>query len=650
MKKKLLLKSSFKNYSMIICSNKMNKTLQSNFFKKKLLIDNPSQKLTPEHSIANYSFKNARSPLFNKTSNLFFSYNSANNTIKNNKFSKIISDEKLVNIKSKKIHKSLSELFKNNDIDFVRNLNIDSLSQFNNNLILKKNLKNSNKNYFEIEKQKKFSSIFGKKIKFNIDQDEIKKRNERFPKMNRNLINKSYNKIKEGKRKSELNDNVEKDLMNRFKILKKNDKLINMKKKEYFLRIKEIDKEIIDINEENIFIKAIFLRELKEQSKDKNNGMDILDEIIKYKIKMKEKNNENNKSFLYVLDMKILSKKNNNKLDEFSNSIKNKSKEKIKKENSKNKIQTNNNNLELCERNQKISYAKKKFNDLIKIQDNRINELLQEKKNIQNKLKKLGISLEEIKKEIKEITNKLMMSYKESLYKGTYVKNEGLVWLIKSIWTLGQNVPLSFMPDFLDCESIDYLFKLARKQNLIEKLRKQILEIKTKLKKKLGKNQLCLNPLLINDNKENINKNLSVKEKLLLIMEKESKMSKNGIRMDIYNDLVNKFKKNKINFEIEKLPETQMINKLNNELEKIKKEIVDSKQKEIKRIYNCFLDQNYENKFHTNIETVLAALIGYEEKDAEVNKFNSIKKNYISDMKRVRFFDLKYLRKIMSAV
>ena len=148
---------------MIICYNKMNKTHQSNFFKKKLILDNPSPKLTPDNSIANYTFKNARSPLFNKTSNLFFSYNSANNTIKNNKFTKLISDEKLVNIKSKKIHKSLSELFKNNDIDFVRNLNIDSLSQFNNNLNSKENLKNSNINYFEIEKQKKCNSIFDKK-------------------------------------------------------------------------------------------------------------------------------------------------------------------------------------------------------------------------------------------------------------------------------------------------------------------------------------------------------------------------------------------------------------------------------------------------------------------------------------------------------
>ena len=595
---------------MIICYNKMNKTHQSNFFKKKLILDNPSPKLTPDNSIANYTFKNARSPLFNKTSNLFF-YNSANNTIKNNKFTKLISDEKLVNIKSKKIHKSLSELFKNNDIDFVRNLNIDSLSQFNNNLNSKENLKNSNINYFEIEKQKKFNSIFDKKIKFNIEQDEIKKINEIFPMMNRNSINKSYNTKKENERKLELNDNVEKDMMNRFKILKKNDKIINLKKKEYFLRIKEIEKKISDIKEENIIMETIFLKELKEQAKGKNKRIDILDKIIKNKVKMKENNKTNNKSLLHVSDKKIPNKKNNNKPGE----------------------------------SLKMSNEKKKFNSLMEMQENRINELLSEKKNIENQLKKIEKSLEEIKKEMKEISNKLMISYRESLYQGTHVKNEGLVWLIKSIWALDQNVPLSFMPGFLDYESIDYLFKLARKLNLIEKLRNQILEIKKKLKKKLNKNQLHLNSLSINDNKENLNKKLSVKEQLLLIMEKESKMSKNDNRIYVYKNLVNKFKKIKGIFDIEKLPETKIINKLNNDIEKIKKEIDDSKQKEINRIYNCFLKQNYENKFHTNIETFLAALIGDEEIDAEVNKFNSIKKNYISDLKSIRFFEHKYIKK-----
>ena len=52
------------------------------------------------------------------------------------------------------------------------------------------------------------------------------------------------------------------------------------------------------------------------------------------------------------------------------------------------------------------------------------------------------------------------MSYKESLFKGKNVKKEGLIWIIKAIRNLGENVPLSYMPEFLDSEFIKFLFKL----------------------------------------------------------------------------------------------------------------------------------------------------------------------------------------------
>ena len=54
---------------------------------------------------------------------------------------------KLLKIKKIKLKKSLSEMLRNNDINLIRNLNIDSLAQFNNNIKLKEN-------YFEKENKK----------------------------------------------------------------------------------------------------------------------------------------------------------------------------------------------------------------------------------------------------------------------------------------------------------------------------------------------------------------------------------------------------------------------------------------------------------------------------------------------------------------
>ena len=59
---------------------------------------------------------------------------------------------------------------------------------------------------------------------------------------------------------------------------------------------------------------------------------------------------------------------------------------------------------------------------------------------------------------------------------------------------------------------------------------------------------------------------------------------------------------------------------------------------EINRIYKCFIEKDYENIYHTNIDTVLITLIGFDEKDTEVNKYNPVKKNHATSTKQVRFF------------
>ena len=57
---------------------------------------------------------------------------------------------------------------------------------------------------------------------------------------------------------------------------------------------------------------------------------------------------------------------------------------------------------------------------------------------------------------------------------------------------------------------------------------------------------------------------------------------------------------------------------------------------------------DYENKFHTNVETVLTALLGIDAKDTELNKYNIVKKEYIASLKKIRFFDHEHIRKILS--
>ena len=652
------------NFDRTLYSNSFTKSPKNIFFKNNLKDDETFHKINPSFSINNSPSKNRKNPLLLRTSQLYFQDNSLihNKTNKSNKsnYTQIKYDFRKLNPKTKvrikkiKIKKSFSELFQNNEVDLVRNLNIDSLSQFNNNVKLKENLINLSKDYFE-KPEKKLNKIF---FNYNSDNnvedlEEQKNKRELLPILNRNIINKSFEFIqaKNQELKLELSELAQKEVINKIKILRKEIDANNNKKKEFFMKVKEINEEMKEIEDENDFVKDIYLKEINNLAKDKNDGIDLFDEIMKYIIKSKfygkNKQLRRRKSFLYIIDKK---KAQDKLMEEDMEQSPIEKKESIKNKNSQDFQR-----LESFEKNIKKSNKKKKYDSFMKDQNERMEKLKEDKKDIEEKINLIELEMEKNKKEEKILVNKLMMSYKESLFKGTNVKNEGLVWIIKAIWNLGENVPMSFMPNFLDSESIDYLFKLALKHNSLEALIKKKLEVKIKLKKKIFTKSHFLKSQEDNDDNEdnvektneiiNNNKSLSVKAKLVLRLEKETKLLERGKKKDVYRALVKKFKGSENKFEIINMPEIFMIKKLENKIKKAREELLELKRNEINRIIKCFLENNYENKYHTNIETVLAALIGEDEKDTEMNRYNIAKKNYFASIRQIRFYSHRYMSK-----
>ena len=187
-----------------------------------------------------------------------------------------------------------------------------------------------------------------------------------------------------------------------------------------------------------------------------------------------------------------------------------------------------------------------------------------------------------------------MTYYKEILFKGKNVKKDGLVWIIKSIWNLGENVPMSFMPEFLDFDSIDYLFKLANKQIEIENCNKRINEIKLKLKKEIG-DKYDLSKLNINTNNKgndfNESNNLPsmITAKAYLKMKRDSQILKKKNKKDVYKDLVKEFEGKNLEFEIIKLPEVEYIREIKKKIKKLETDILELKKKKIRRIYRSFI-------------------------------------------------------------
>ena len=626
------------------------------------IINKDAKRLVPNLSCRNYFKKSPQNPLFIKTLNQF-------------------------NLEKTKLKNSSSALFQSNDVDFVRNLNFDYLGQINENIMLRENLINSlHNNSNEEEEEKTEEDLLKENLSKN--KNEAEKEQIQLPKLNTNTIKtlnkyKSYELIQSHKRKikNEISEQLQKELINKLKNLRGEVNLKKTEKNEIFKKIKNIEKELDEIDLENYFSKEKYKRQIDDIVK--KTMEERKEEVIKNKAhaKMEAKKKKFIKAgnFMEIFGKgKVDNPSPINNINKDSNNINNNTPSKSSRTNLKNEaekpiIETHNlinnfenNNftdknarkslnkksLEIFKINLLQTQRKKEFENFQNSQKEKVLNLKLDLKNLENALNKIDKDLETSRKEEKEIISKLMLFYKELLFKGKSLKKDGLVWIIKAIWYLGENVPMSFMPQFLDFESIDYLFKLAHKQLEIEYFSKKIREMKLNLKKDISiKYKDDIKKLNISNKVENENNNKYSsfdKRKLYSNMKKENNVLANENKKDVYRDLVKEFEEKNLQFEIMNLPEVNRINSVKKHVEKIRDDIIQLKKNEIKRISKCFIENNYEEKYHTNIETVLSALIGTDAKDTEMNKYNTHKKNYIAKLKKIRFFDHEHIRKILS--
>jgi len=95
--------------------------------------------------------------------------------------------------------------------------------------------------------------------------------------------------------------------------------------------------------------------------------------------------------------------------------------------------------------------------------------------------------LVDLKTQDNETIKKLMRHYEALLYRGKDTRNDGLIWIIKAMWKLGKNVPMEFIPTFLDFNAIEFLFKLANKSIELENKKKLLNDCKKNLRLKIHK-------------------------------------------------------------------------------------------------------------------------------------------------------------------
>ena len=526
-------------------------------------------------------------------------------------------------------------LFHDNEVNIVRNLNLYDDNNFCEQIYFKKNLERKMINDEELlnGSNNKISKVNLPKIK-NITMDSILESEKR---MNLN---------KKISMRNMANNQLEKELYENLKDIKKRINDLKNRKFELYKNFQLRTKQIRDINFEmetlgfgksETFLNNIF--DLSDKSPSRNNSKKSISKSLggtplRLGKKSRFLSPERKKSKYQKQLIKTLWGKND--YDDKIQGI-------------------------------KMLYIAKKMNDEKKAENEKnLKQYKEDIEQINKELKKIREELSNLKEKENTSAQKLMRHYESLLYQGRDTRNDGLIWIIKSMWKLGKNVPMQYIPKFLDFHAIEFLFKLANKSIELENSKNLLNKNKKDLTLKIHK-LYFINNDHNTDSNNFTKKQFGGKSKRTSLLFKTNLIKKNSIlkrsvsqtniiktyihssvddeqrdqEKNTFKEILKFYEKRNNNYEIEKMEGMGRIEDLQNKIKIIENEIVELKNKEIMRIFKQFVENDYQHRYHVTIDVVLAALLGEHMKNIEVNKFAKFKKEYLENLKNIRFYEYR---------
>ena len=493
-------------------------------------------------------------------------------------------------------------LFQKNDVNFVRSLDLYQNSNICENFLSKAKLKNDiiNDKDFDLRKKPVESEINLSKAKTITIKGILE----------------SEHKLNQNKKEAQKNlaySQLELELCS---------------------ELKKLREDYVTKKEEKDNIYTNFQKMMDEIEKTKlelqvMNSKEYTMKLAEQRNKIKEKEKENNNE-------EIESKRNkspDSNIDEIS------TKEKNEYNSSDNRLMKLQNMIKIQKEQELMKKLKK----------DKLNELKSKILNIKDPLKKINQEIFEIKKQERSVVNKLMTHYETLLFKGEEVRNEGLIWIIKAIWGLGENVPMTFIPPFLDFKSIEFLFQYANKSIELDNSKKILNDLKNKLQVKMHKlfftskspkrysSSFEFKTDLIKRNsivKRSIKEHNFINAYIKASEFEEDNKNVSSIKQ--MKNIMEDKKKNIIN--LKKLQGIEQVDELKFKIKAIENDIANLKKNEIHRLFKEFVENDYENKYHVTIDIVLAALLGEHNKNIEINRYSKYKKDYFDELKNIRFF------------
>ena len=476
--------------------------------------------------------------------------------------------------------------------------------------------------------QKDLELVYKLNMEIDVDQifnDDFKLKKEREkidnnPDMKAKRLNIYKNRIeKKNEKKIEVDSKekeryIEKELKNeleKLETIKRECNFINMQINEIRSIIDELKLEINLFNNYEDEIDKKYLKEI--MVKDKRNLDIINNEIIEQSNENdenEEKNNNNNNK------IGIVSPKKNFKQEKFE--------------------QINALNQMKRKKDERFKY----LTETIKIKEEQL-KLLEEKQN------KLIADCKEKKANIYQMRHQLLNIYHINLYEGLNFRAEGLASIIRSIWNLGVNVDINYMPSYLDNLCIDYLFDRTKRLIKISKMRQIIDENEKEFEISINQWKQASN--IKENSKDSEEKTNSIFFQTGVIEGFNDKYPKSRLFMEDYikkyipkNDKIEVNLKHKNEFKSRNIPYT-IIEKYN-KIEKLKillnnliEQNDNKEKKEIQRLCKEFLNNNYEENYQVSPEIIIGALCGEEKKNEVINLFTKYEKKIKEGKKMIQF-------------
>ena len=430
----------------------------------------------------------------------------------------------------------------------------------------------------------------------------------------------------------------------------------------------------------------------QKQSKQSNQSTDEKDIESKERVKILEKKYlefldqyKNNKSELEKINAHILNiiniiddyKLELYSFDNYSNDIYKKFKENIEKK--KLELMTKMENMQYQSMDEynlfekelnKLTGDKFHFQEEIKQKRIIINENITKAEELLNKLQEkkndINNTTKELKNNIKENKINLIKLYHLSLYEGLDFRYEGLSNIIRSIWNLGVEVDVAFMPKYLDKLLINFLFEHAKLVIQINNFKKQ-LDLSNKnflndLDDWKKTNNISNNITLRHDETSQRSSNNISDVDLFQTKLNKSKLgnkNRNSKSMKFMQNYYNKFyflidnkEKNELNdykqsrlqynFSIPKkfVEEHQDIEKGKIILQNLQNKMKNMEKNEIKRICREFTYNNYGIIYNVCPYIIVSAICGNESKDEGMIFYNMTEREISDNKKKLRFHDV----------